>query len=248
MDGGEQSYGLGCLVRLEPADGVKPDIRVARQQFWPFGERFLDAALAEVALAAGDQLLDLLGRAALADGDQLNVRRRAPSELGRRTNGVGNLLAAIGGTGHGAAMGGSRDAEKRWLELEGGADVDSLAVAAVVLQGGQAIAVEHLVADAAGQGDAARQRIGAADVERIIVAFAQPGERTTFGAVGAYRDPAGKAVERVTDADHRGLTAAERGIGTLDLRQIARNGKSPPANGQPEVIARGRQRGQSRSR
>ena len=36
----------------------------------PFLRRFLDAIFAEVALAGGDQRLDLVDRAGLADGDQ----------------------------------------------------------------------------------------------------------------------------------------------------------------------------------
>src|SRR4051794_37760909 len=84
------------------------------------------------------------------------------------------------------------DEEPESLELEGGADVDRLVVAALVVQGRQPVAIP-LVADAAGQRDPSRQRIGAADIERHIVAPAQCGKRPAVGPVGADRDPACEA-------------------------------------------------------
>jgi hypothetical protein len=54
--------------------------------------------------------------------------------------------------------------EFRRSELEGGADIDRLAVAAVILQRGETVALD-IVADAASQRDVARKRIRAAHVK-----------------------------------------------------------------------------------
>ena len=72
-------------------------------------------------------------------------------------------------------------------ELERGADVDRLAVAAVVLKRRQPVALD-IVADAAGHCDSTGQRIGAADVERNIVAAAKRVDRAASRAVGADRE------------------------------------------------------------
>ena len=63
---------------------VEADVGMARAQRRPFGERLLDPAFAEIALAGGDQRLDLLGAAGLADGDQRDVGRIAARELAPR--------------------------------------------------------------------------------------------------------------------------------------------------------------------
>src|SRR3954451_11893654 len=73
MDRVEQLHRLRRLVRLQPADAVKPYVGMVREKRRPFLCRLLDAVLAEVALAGSDQGLDLFGRAALADRDQPDV-------------------------------------------------------------------------------------------------------------------------------------------------------------------------------
>ena len=73
---------------------------MAGEERRPFGERFLNPAFAEIALAGGDQRLDLVGRPALADRDQLHVRRIAPREPCRRGDAVEDLRTAIGGARH----------------------------------------------------------------------------------------------------------------------------------------------------
>ena len=161
MDRVEQPHRLGGLVRLQPADAVEADVGMASEQRRPFGERFLDPAFAEIALAGVDQRLDLVGRAALADRDQLDVRRdRAGQALAAAAIASRICSAAIGGSRHRARYRKALHraaADQRLIdgasELESGADVDGLAVAAVVLERRQAVALD-IVADAAGQRDA----------------------------------------------------------------------------------------------
>src|SRR4051794_5733668 len=100
MDDVEQFHCLGRLVRLEPANSMQPDVRVTCKQRRPFGERLLHAILAEVALTAGDKRLDLLGRSALADGDELNVGRLALGERSRMRDCIEDLLPSFGGAVH----------------------------------------------------------------------------------------------------------------------------------------------------
>jgi len=57
----------------------------------PFGQRFLHAVLAEIALAGREQGLDLLGGASLGDGDQGYASRVAPRELADGTNAVSDF-------------------------------------------------------------------------------------------------------------------------------------------------------------
>ena len=78
----------------------------------------------------------------------------------------------------------------RRLELERGADVHGLAVPPLVLQRRQAITVD-LVADSASQGDAPRKRIGAPDIDRIIVAPAKRWKSLAVAPVRADGDTAG---------------------------------------------------------
>ncbi len=62
---------------------------MAREQRRPLRQRLLNAVLAKVALAGSDQRLDLLGWAALADGDKLDFRGIALRKLRR----CGDLFA-----------------------------------------------------------------------------------------------------------------------------------------------------------
>src|SRR5688500_10203209 len=94
-----------------------------------------------------------------------------------------------------------------------------------------------LVANAAGDRDPPRQRIGAAEVERDIVVLAQRRERGSRGAFGADGEPAGELLERVADAHDRALAAALGGIGILDLADVAGEAESLPADRDPEVVA-----------
>src|SRR5437870_13642851 len=109
----------------------------------------------------------------------------ALSKLRGRGDAVENLLAASGG-GHAAAIGMEGWCWKRRLELEGGADVNRLAVAAIVLQRGQPLAIDF-VANAAGQSDSPGQRIRAADIQRIIVALPRSEERRVGKECGCVR-------------------------------------------------------------
>src|SRR6185503_10367654 len=104
MDHVEQSDRLGRLVRLEPADAVQPDAGMAGEQRRPLGERLLDPAFAEIALSRGDQVGDLLGGTRLADGDKLDVRWLASSELRSRGDAVDDMLAAGRGAAHAARL------------------------------------------------------------------------------------------------------------------------------------------------
>ena len=104
MNDAEQLQRFGGLVRLQPADPVEPEIRIAGKQRRPFSERLLHSALAEVALSGGDERLDLFRRAALADGDQLHVGWVAPRELRRRRDAVEDVLATICGAAHAATL------------------------------------------------------------------------------------------------------------------------------------------------
>lgn len=83
---------------------MQSDIRIACLQRRPFRKRLLDAAFAEVALPGRDQFLDLLGCAALADGDQLDLRRIATREFRRGRNAVEDLPAAVCGVAHPRAI------------------------------------------------------------------------------------------------------------------------------------------------
>ena len=60
-----------------------PDLR-------PFGLGLLDAILAKIALAGGDQRFDLVCGAALGDGDEGDVRRFAARNLAGRADSVAN--------------------------------------------------------------------------------------------------------------------------------------------------------------
>src|SRR5690242_5784881 len=86
--------------------------------------------------------------------------------------------------------------EFRRLELESGADVDCLAVAPVVLQRRHAIALD-IVANATRQSDTLRERVGPADVERVIVGPAESLDRASVRPICADRDATRKLVERI---------------------------------------------------
>src|SRR5688572_8385203 len=121
-------------------------------------------------------------------------------------------------------------------ELEGGADVDSLAIAAVVLERRQTLAVDA-VADSAGDGDVAGQRISTADVDRIIVRLAKRGQSAPVASFGTGNDAPGKALDRITDADRRALASAKRRDAVLRLGNVARDGEPPPADRDAEIVA-----------
>jgi hypothetical protein len=104
MDGVEQLHGLGGLVRLQTADSMEAQVGMTRKQRRPFGERFLNPILAEIALPSGNQHLDLLIRSAFADSDQLDLGRIALCERGRLGDSVEDLLASIGGGRHAEAL------------------------------------------------------------------------------------------------------------------------------------------------
>jgi hypothetical protein len=60
----------------------------------PFGCRLLHAILAELALAGGNQRLDLIGPPPLGDGDQRDLLRLAASGLARIGNAGANFSQA----------------------------------------------------------------------------------------------------------------------------------------------------------
>src|SRR4051812_33948027 len=97
------------------------------------------------------------------------------------------------------------------LELERGADVDRLAVATVVLQRGDPIALD-IVADAPAHGDPLRERIGTTDIDRIFVTLPKRRQRLSVGTIRADGNASGKLVQRIADAHDCALTAADRGI------------------------------------
>src|SRR3982751_3871668 len=100
MDRVEQVRRICRLVRLEPADGVQPDARMTGEQRRPFRKRLLDTALAEVALANGDQRLNLFGAASFADGNQLDISVAAPSDLRGGGNSIEDSDSAVAGIAH----------------------------------------------------------------------------------------------------------------------------------------------------
>src|ERR1700759_5122172 len=104
MDHVKQLCRFSSLVRLKPADGGKPEVGMAGQQRRPFGERFLDAILAEVALTGLDQRLYLLDGAALADRDELDVLGRTPRERRRTSDSLDDLFPSLSGVAHGVAL------------------------------------------------------------------------------------------------------------------------------------------------
>ena len=81
---------------------------------------------------------------------------------------------------------GARSGPRR-SELEGGPDVDGLAVAALVGEGRDAVLVDA-VANAAGDRDAAVEVVGGADIDRDIVGLRQSGD-AAVAAVGADARP-----------------------------------------------------------
>ena len=97
VNGVEQCSGLGRLVRLELADHVEANVGVSGAQGGPFVVRFLDPALAEVALPGGNQRLDLLDRAALRYRDQRDLGGVAAREPG----GASDFGADVSETGCG---------------------------------------------------------------------------------------------------------------------------------------------------
>jgi len=74
---------------------VQAKIGMASEDRGPFVECLLDAAFAEIALAGGDQRLDLLGASALGDGDQLDVGGVTPGERSRLGDIIENRLASV---------------------------------------------------------------------------------------------------------------------------------------------------------
>ncbi len=212
-------------------------------QRWPFGERFLDSALAEVTLPRGDERLDLARLAGLADRDQGDVAGVAPGEPGGLVDvRIGRIAAETQRCSQSPPCRPDTD-----LELEGGADVDGLAVAPGVLERRHAIMIDA-VAHAAGHSDVPSDRVSAADIERNIVRLAQGVERLSVAAIGTNRHAAGKFAERVADANGRAFASAERRIAVFRFRDVAGDRETPPANRNAQIVAGGRQRSNRGSR
>ena len=100
----EQRDRLSGLVGLKPADTVKAQARISSEQRWPFRERFLNPVLAEVTLAGLDQALDFVRRAALADGDHLDLLRVAPGERRGPLDSREDVLSSLRGAAHACAL------------------------------------------------------------------------------------------------------------------------------------------------
>ena len=108
----------------------------------------------------------------------------------------------------------------RRLELERSADVNRLAVAAVVLERRCTIALD-IVANAAGQRAAMRQVLGSAGIERHVVATTKCCDRIRI-PLGADGDARAELVaERVADAEYGAFAAADRWVRTLRLGNVA---------------------------
>ena len=116
------------------------------------------------------------------------------------------------------------------LELERGADIYRLAVTTVVLQRSEAV-VFDIVANAARHCDSMRQRVRAPHVKRVGVALAKAGKRMPVGLVGAHRNPAGEAAQRIAYADDGGLatTSAGSALLTLDTSPATAKRRHPTA-------------------
>ena len=104
MDPSNSLTASARLVRLEPADAVQAHVGMTGEQRRPFGERFLDPVLAEVPLAGVDQRIDLLGRAALADRDQLDLGGIALGEQGGAGDPVEDMLPSLCSAAHPPAL------------------------------------------------------------------------------------------------------------------------------------------------
>ena len=86
------------------ADAVQADLRIARHERRPFGERLLDSIFAEVALAGLDEFFDGLSGAPLADRDQLHLGRVAPRNLGGPCDCGEDALSSVRGAAHRLAL------------------------------------------------------------------------------------------------------------------------------------------------
>src|SRR5438270_5238559 len=155
-------------------------------------------------------------------------------------------------------MRGAMRRSRRWVssvgreclrsELERGADVNRLAIAAVILQRGQAIALD-IVADASRERDVPREGVGTADINRDVVTAAQAGDRIAGRPVSTDRDSGAQpTAERIADTEDGGLAAARRRVGALNLCHVAGNGETPPANRNAEVVSSRSQRVDGRRR
>ena len=81
MDAIEQRDRIIGLVRLQLADQMQLDVRVALAQAGPLVLRFLHAVFAKNALPSGDQRRDACGGVSLADRDQSHVFGAALRDL-----------------------------------------------------------------------------------------------------------------------------------------------------------------------
>jgi thiamine-phosphate pyrophosphorylase len=104
VDRVEQPHRLRRLVRLETPDPVHSNTRIPLSQGRPFGERLLDTTFAKVALTGRDQFLDLLNRATLADGNQLDARGIATGDPRGCRDALQDLLSAVCSAGHERAI------------------------------------------------------------------------------------------------------------------------------------------------
>jgi hypothetical protein len=82
VDRVERPARLACLVRLQVADQVPAQIGMVGGERVDLGEGFLDAVLAEVALAGGDRGADGVQAERLGDGDEPDGIRRPAARLG----------------------------------------------------------------------------------------------------------------------------------------------------------------------
>src|SRR4051812_6631549 len=91
-------------------------------------------------------------------------------------------------------------------EPEGRPDVHRLAVAALVGQGFEPVALD-LVADAAGDIEVARDPVGAADPDRVALVLGDDPRSRRIGAGDPGLGAGGEAVARIADPDLRRLAA-----------------------------------------
>src|SRR6185369_5309792 len=131
------------------------------------------------------------------------------------------------------------------LELESSADVDRFAVAMIIGQRRDLVALD-LVTDATGYRDVAADIVGAADVNRVAVGPRQL-QNAAVVPLAANCHAAGKFLEVIAHANHGGFTGTYNRIWAAGAGYVAGDGQTLPAYRQAKIILSGAQVADRRS-